>query len=403
MTNHIRIGRTLPPAAAPIPIKDVLRALPSCFQNDVFEPDFAKEIQQDFGQQFCLLVSSGKAGLVLILRALHNLHPDRNEVIIPAFTCYSVPAAIKKAGLKIRLCDTGTGSFDYDKEQLAKIIETNHQANKILCVLVTHLFGCPADFDGIKTIVGDKIHLVEDAAQAMGEETNSKQLGTQGDVGFFSLGRGKALSTMDGGIIITNQNDLGNELNRLSQNLERFTVSDKIQLAAKAIVTTLMQHPLLFWLPKSMPFLRLGETIYEEDFPIRLMSSVQVGLTHNWRERLQRHQKARRENSNFWREVKLLKATIMCKENNLVNLVRLPALAQSAEDRDRFCRTSEEKGCGVMPTYPTAVNHIPQISGEFVGQLFPNAKYLAEHLLTLPVHEYVQDSDRNKILYILNS
>jgi dTDP-4-amino-4,6-dideoxygalactose transaminase len=401
MTNRIRIGRSLPPAAAPIPLKEVLQALPSCFQNDVVDPDFVKEIKQDFGQKFCLPVSSGKAGLVMILEALHILHPDRDEVVIPAFTCYSVPAAVKKAGLKVRLCDTGNGSLDYDKVHLAKII--NQHESKILCVLITHLFGCPADFDGIKAIVGDTIPLVEDAAQAMGEEKNSKKLGTQGNAGFFSLGRGKALSTIDGGIVITNQDDIGYELIRLSKKLNRFTVSDKIKLAVKTIFTTLMQHPVVFWLPKSMPFLRLGQTIYEEDFPMCLMSSFQISLTHNWRKRLQRHQKARRENINFWQAVSLQNSFVMCKESKPGNLVRLPVLVSSAEDRDKFCQTSNEKGCGIMPTYPTAINYIPQISGEFAGQFFPNAQYLAEHLLTLPVHEYVRDLDRTKILDILNS
>lgn len=401
MNNRIRIGRSLPPATAPIPLKDVLRALPACFQDDVSDPDFVREIKQDFGQKFCLPVSSGKAGLVMILEALHTLHPDRDEVVIPAFTCYSVPAAVKKAGLKIRLCDTGKESLDYDKVQLAKIIETNQQDNKILCVLVTHLFGCPADFDGIKAIVGDKIPLVEDAAQAMGEKKNSKKLGTQGDVGFFSLGRGKALSTIDGGIIITRRDDIGLELIRLSKKMESTTVFEKIRLAIRAIFTTLLQHPLVFWLPKSMPFLRLGETIYEEDFPICLMSSFQISLTYNWRKRLQRHQKARRENINFWQAVSLQNSLIMCKESKPVNLVRLPVLVSSAQDRDKFCRISNKKGCGIMPAYPTAIHQVPQISGEFAGQDFPNAKILAECLMTLPVHDYVQKSDRIKILDIL--
>ena len=96
----IRIGRTLPPAAAPIPFSDVLRALPSCFRHDQsvsIEPTNRKE----FENYYCYFVSSGKAALFLILKVLQNLYPGREEVLIPAFTCYSVPAAIKKADLKI--------------------------------------------------------------------------------------------------------------------------------------------------------------------------------------------------------------------------------------------------------------------------------------------------------------
>ena len=56
-----------------------------------------------------------------------------------------------------------------------------------------------------------------------------------------------------------------------------------------------------------------------------------------------------------------------------------------------------------MPTYPTSISEIPQIAEEFVGQQFPNAKYLTECLLTLPVHEYVMEGDRVRIQSLLDT
>ncbi len=397
----LRIGRTLPPAAAPIPLFDVLRALPACFRHETDVPRFAEEIRQVFGQRYCLLVSSGKAALVLILKALHNLYPERDEVLISAFTCYSVPAAIKKAGLRIKLCDTGKGALDFDQEQLRTIIETKNKDNKVLCVIVTHLFGCPADFANIKAIVGDKIPLVEDAAQAMGEEIDNKKIGTLGDAGFFSLGRGKALSTMEGGVIVTNREDLGDELARIAKELDRFTVTATIILAAKTIIMTLLQQPFIFWLPKALPFLRLGETIFEEKFPICAMSSFQVRLARGWQKRLQGHQKARSKNIQFWQKSLPQNLTLVCPLKKATSLIRLPVLAPSSEDREMICRKGKETGCGVMPTYPTIISEIPKISSEFVLEHYPNAKQLADCLLTLPVHEYLQESDRIKIHALL--
>lgn len=399
----IRIGRTLPPAAAPIPIKDVLKALPACFRDDTGGSNFEDEIKREFGQQYCLLVSSGKAALVLILRALSRLYPGRNEVLIPAFTCYSVPAAIKKAGLKIRLCDTGSTSLDFDKNQLRKIIQADKKEKKILCVLVTHLFGVPADFSSIKEIVGNKIPIIEDAAQAMGQEIDNTKIGTLGDAGFFSLGRGKAVSTMEGGIIVTSRNDLGTELLKLSQKNKNYSISAKLKLAVKTILTTLLQHPLLFWLPKALPFLRLGDTIYEENFSIYKMSDFQRKLAYNWRKRLKKHQEARSVNITFWHSNLPEKFSLICSKQKLTSQIRLPVQVLSAKGQDRLCLKSEKKGCGVMPTYPTPINDIAQIAGEFSGQKFPNAKNLANSLITLPVHEYVQESDRIHILNILNA
>ncbi len=399
----LRIGRTLPPAAAPIPLKDIVLSLPSCFSDSTGDFCFEDEIKQEFEQRYCILVSSGKAALVLILKALQKLYPERDEVLISAFTCYSVPAAIKRAGLKIKLCDTGAASLDLDQKQLRKIIEADNTENKILCVLVTHLFGCPADFAGIKEIVGDKIPIVEDAAQALGEEIENKKMGTLADVGFFSLGRGKALSTMEGGVIVTNRNDLGNILTDLLKKIEISSVFDKLKLAVKTILTTVLQHPVLFCLPKALPFLRLGETIYEEEFPIGQMSSFQKKLGIHWYDRLKGHRKVRLKNIAYW-EKKILKAiALICKRRESISLIRLPVLMQSTKDRDTICMESEYVGCGLMPTYPTPVNEIPQISREFVGQQFPNAKKLAQCLLTIPVHDYVKEEDRMQIMKLINS
>ena len=399
----IRIGRTLPPAAAPIPLSNVLRALPECFRHDGDVSRFEGEIIQEFRQRYCVLVSSGKAALVLILKALQNLYPERDEVVVSAFTCFSVPAAIKKAGLKIKLCDTGAGSLDPDKKQLREIIESDKKDNKILCVLVTHLFGCPADYSGIKQIVGTQIPIVEDAAQAMGQEIDGKRLGTLGDVGFFSLGRGKALSTIEGGVILSSREDLGNELIRLSSNIESFTVFDKIKFGVKSICTTLFQQPFIFCLPKALPFLILGETLYEEDFSICKMSSLQMRLARNWRERLQRHQDFRRKNIRFWQETIPQKFSLVCPRTKEIAMIRFPLMAPSKKERDMICLKSEENGCGVMPTYPSTINEIPQLASEIVGQHYPNAKKLADCLFTLPAHEYVRESDRLKILNLLNS
>ncbi len=398
----IRIGRTLPPAAAPIPLSNILRTLPSCFRHSDTDFLLEKEIKQKFGQPYCFLVSSGKAALTLILQALHKLYPDCGEVLIPAFTCYSVPAAIKKAGLQVKLCDTGSRSLDFDKKQLKKIIQTDTKEKKILCVLVTHLFGYPADITTIKQIVGEEIPIVEDAAQAMGEEIKGQKIGSLGDAGFFSLGRGKALSTIEGGVIISKRPDLRAELNTLIKDLEKYTFSNKIKLAVKTIITTLLQHPVLFWFPKSLPFLRLGETLYEDDFPLRELSPVQRGLARNWQVRLKRHQEARKNNINFWKKHLPGILSPVGLPQQSPGLIRLPVLTRSEKERDEFCALSEQRGLGVMATYPAPINEIPEIAGEFSGQQYPNAKRLADCLMTIPIHEYVTEKDRLAILRLFN-
>lgn len=396
----MRIGRTLPPAASPIPLLDILRALPACFRSGALDDHFAQEIMREYGSKHCFLLSSGKAALTLSLLALKKIYPGRDEVVIPAYTCYSVPAAVKRAGLKIRLCDLAPFSLDFDKEQLKSIIETDKQEKKILCVLATHLFGCPADFAGIQTIVGPEIPIIEDAAQAMGETLNNKKLGTLGDVGFFSLGRGKALSTMEGGIIITDRDDIANIIKALIVPLTGCSVLDNFNLAVKTVMATILVYPSLFWLPKALPFLKLGETLYEPDFVQRKFSYFQVKLARNWQNRLERHRRARQKNIGYW-QAELPSSFSHINPKGDISLIRLPILAQTREQRDNIIKKSEQQGLGIMLAYPTPINEITQIAEEFTEQNYPNAKRLAECLLTLPVNEYVLGRDNKLILSLV--
>jgi len=394
----MRIGRTLPPAAAPIPFGTILRALPACLRrsgrHDGF---FEEEIKQYCGSRYCFLVSSGKAALVLILSALKKLHPDRDTVLLPAFTCYSVPAAVKRAGLKIALCDTAPSSLGLDTERLKKIVTAEKRANKILCIIVTHLFGCPENYGTIRAIAGPDIPIVEDAAQAMGEEMDGRKLGTLGDAGFYSLGRGKALSTMGGGVIVTSRDDMGKELKKLTRFLPILRRVAVVTLAIKALLAGILQRPQLFWLPKSLPFLRLGETIYDPDFPITCFSPFQRKLARDWRERLEQHRTARKENIDFWKK-RLPEGFSMACQTEGHGMIRLPILARTGEERQKLINLSEQAGYGIMPAYPTPIHEIPQIAREFSGQQYPHAKDVCMRLFTIPVHEYITINDNKQIL-----
>ena len=128
-TKTLLFKRILPPAASPIPWDNIIKALVNLFSNSKNPvQNFQNELKSFFGVEYCFLVSSGKSALSLILETLHEVHPSRNEVLIPAFTCYSVPAAIKKVGLKIKICDIDPATLDFDWKGLETI--ANNEENK---------------------------------------------------------------------------------------------------------------------------------------------------------------------------------------------------------------------------------------------------------------------------------
>ncbi len=107
-----------------------------------------EELRRTLGVEHAWLVSSGRAALTLILRALAELS-GRSRVIIPAYTCYSVPAAIVRAGLDIVPCDIDAATLDFAYEEL----EARLSEAPALCVVSTHLFGLPADVERARRLV----------------------------------------------------------------------------------------------------------------------------------------------------------------------------------------------------------------------------------------------------------
>lgn len=160
---------------------------------------FAERVAQWLGVDPLQLECSGTAAMVVALRAMHRLRPQRDEVIVPAWTCPLVALAIHRAGLKPRLCDLTPNHFDMDAAQLGALA-----GERTLAIVPTHLAGRIADVNLVLDVahrVG--AYVLEDAAQALGAQQDGRSVGLLGDAGFFSLAVGKGLTLFEGGLLLT--------------------------------------------------------------------------------------------------------------------------------------------------------------------------------------------------------
>ena len=411
----MRIGRTIPPAASPIYLKDLLSGLRGFFRGQQEVSRFRQELEDHFGVRHCFLVSSGRAALTIILKALHSMNPDRDEVLIPAFCCYSVPSAIARAGLKVRLCDLDPDTLDFDYGQLGKFIadgtppesgtDRRSTVSRLLAVLPVNLFGAAADVERLRNLMKDSsVFIIEDSAQAMAAESNERKLGTRGDIGFFSLGRSKPISVVEGGIIVTNRDDIAVQIESEMKKVPECTLYECIKILLQAMVLMLFQRPSLFWFPKSLPFLRVGDTIYDPNFKIRRMSAVQAGLANNWNTKLSGFERARRAAAKQWKDN--LGSAVMfpfsSKNGQEPTYIRFPVRIRRLEIWRRILNKSENAGLGIMLTYPDAINRIPEFRDQFGNQDFPTAQSLAREILTIPVHPLLTNRDKKKIVLFIS-
>ena len=347
------------------------------------------ELREYFGVKHVFLVSSGKAALFLILQSLRSLSPEKDEVLIPAYTCFSVPSAIIKAGLKVSLCDIDPSTFDFDYGLLEKTID-----ERTLCVIPDHLFGIPSDLDRINSLCKTRgIFVVEDTAQAMGGEYKGKMLGTVGDVGFFSLGRGKNITCGSGGIILTDSDTISHAIEEEYSRLGNPNRLESLKELIKAMSLSLFIRPSLFWFPAGLPFLKLGETIFYREFPVEKLSEMQAGLLKGWQGRLEESNQIHAENSRSF----LNSLFSQKRYDGAYPYLRLPIRAANREVRNHIYSLSARKGLGMSLMYPTPVNEIDEISREFNGYKYPFAKSLSETILTIPTHQYLTEKDKERI------
>ena len=384
----MRIGRTLPPAAAPLGCGDLCHGLLGMLSPEGSIRALEDSLRQYFGARHVFLVSSGKAALTLTLSAL-KASSARTDVIIPAYTCFSIPGAVLSAGLRPVLCDIDAATFDFDHELLERTLTDN-----TLCVVAHHLFGIPSNIERVRAVCRDRgIAVIEDAAQAMGVTANGRKLGTLGDAGLFSLGRGKHITCGSGGIVITQSDRIAAEIRRQWPHLETPPPSEVMSDFAKLIFMKIFIRPRLYWLPAALPFLRLGQTQFPKEVFVKRLSGMQAGLLHNWQRRLQQSNERRSETSAaVSRELSL-----PLPSGPSHPYLRLPMLAATPHRRDRIHSLAQRRGLGVSLAYPTPINEIPEISHMFNGKRFPSARRVAERILTIPTHQWLSATDARAI------
>jgi CDP-4-dehydro-6-deoxyglucose reductase, E1 len=172
----------------------------------LFERNFLKYI----GSQHAVMVNSGSSANLLMIAALfYTKNPKLklkrgDEVIVPAVSWSTTYYPLYQYGLKIKFVDIDIETLNYDLVQLESAI-----TNKTRVVLAVNLLGNPNDFDCINNIIEDKnIILLEDNCESMGATFNNKKTGTFGIMGTFSSFYSHHISTMEGGIIVTDDDEL---------------------------------------------------------------------------------------------------------------------------------------------------------------------------------------------------
>lgn len=171
-----------------------------------FEENFAKWV----GSRFAVMVNSGSsANLAMVAALRYTSNPDLRvepgaEVIVPAVSWSTTYYPLHQYGLHMKFVDIDASTLNYDLDALSDAITDRTRA--IMCV---NLLGNPNDFDRIRALAESRgIVLIEDNCESMGATFGGRQAGTFGVMGTFSSFFSHHISTMEGGLIVTDDEEL---------------------------------------------------------------------------------------------------------------------------------------------------------------------------------------------------
>lgn len=170
------------------------------------EGPFVKEFEEKFsskvGRKYGVAVCNGSAALVVAVAALGLKEGD--EVIMPTFTIISCANAVIMAGAIPVLVDSDPYTWNMDVDQIESRITPKTRA-----IMVVHIYGLPVDMDPVVKIAKKHgLKIIEDAAEAHGQTYKGKPCGSFGDISAFSFYPNKHVTTGEGGMVVTDNDEL---------------------------------------------------------------------------------------------------------------------------------------------------------------------------------------------------
>ena len=170
--------------------------------------EFERKFAQMFGVKYAIMVNSGSSANLVSLAAL-SYKKDRplrpgDEVIVPSISWSTTFYPLQQYGLKLKFLDVDKDTLNIDVSRLREALTPRTKM-----VVAVSILGNPCELDVIRKFCDENnLYMFEDNCESMGAELNGRKAGTYGDIGTHSCFFSHHISTMEGGVIITNNSEI---------------------------------------------------------------------------------------------------------------------------------------------------------------------------------------------------
>lgn len=188
--------------------------------------DLARRVADAFDRDHAVLVGRATTGLKLLFDTVVD-----GEILFPSYIC---PIAVYPAlysGNKYRFCDVAVDDYNMTPETVSEALTPAIDA-----VLVTHMFGHPADMRGLAEVCDEQdVIVIEDACNAVGPERDGIRTGTFGTASIVSFGREKPIDAGCGGAVLTDDEMLAEEIASAAMSLPKLSMDEFDTLSEKYV------------------------------------------------------------------------------------------------------------------------------------------------------------------------
>ena len=202
------------PQFAPFIGHEEFLAMEDCFTNNWITEgpkaeEFVHKLKAMLGVRFASLASNGTLALYLALRALGIKRGD--EVIVPDFTFIAAANAVEMAGAIPIFVDVREGTLQIDISKCERLL-----TSKTTAIMPVPVLGSTPDYNEVMAFArSHQLLVIEDACESLGVTFKGKSAGTFGDAGCFSFFADKTVTTGEGGLVVTDREDVYERLRRL--------------------------------------------------------------------------------------------------------------------------------------------------------------------------------------------
>lgn len=378
------------PVHSPLTLEAVISGLAAASGlRDRVGTELEGYIEDKFRPRAFVRTDSGTSALRLALSTIRRRWPDR-PVGLPAYACYDLATAAEGADVPVALYDLDPASLGPDPASLEAVVERGVSA-----VVLVHLYGVPVDLEEARAAIGgSEALIIEDAAQGAGGAYAGRALGSFGSLSVLSFGRGKGLTGGGGGALLAHDPAGGDLLEDARDDLAPARTGWPDALGT--VGQWMLARPGLYRLPASVPGLNLGETVYHEPWLPALQSSFTAGvLDVTVRSEAQESELRRAVASRLQRSLEQSAhfEAVEPPEPATAGYLRLPALCE--REASQWIVDSHATARGVMKGYPKPLIELEAVRRRCINGAhpYPGAEILARHLVTIPVHSRLSDTE----------